>query len=73
MTDVSTPVVLSPDDSKKPWQSKTLWTNVIIAVVAIASPPAHAWISAHPEAFAAAFGVINVILRMVTKDAIQLS
>ena len=73
MTDVSTPVTLTPDDTKKPWQSKTLWTNIIIAIVAIASPPAHQWISAHPEAFAAAFGVINVILRMLTKDAIQLN
>jgi hypothetical protein len=66
MADV-TPVVV---DSKKWWQSKTIWTNLIMAVAAFI-PSVNAWIVANPTMIALAFVIINLILRAVTKSAID--
>jgi hypothetical protein len=59
--------------TKKPWQSKTLWINLLLAIAAIAFPPAAEFIKNSPEIVGAVFAGINVLLRLVSKDAIQLT
>lgn len=61
------------DQIKKPWQSKTLILNAVVAVLALAYPPAAEWIQAHPDIILASFAAINFILRLVTKDKIGLA
>lgn len=56
-------------ESKKPWLSKTIWINVILALVSF-YPPVHDYLKANPEAFAMVFAVVNVILRLITKKEI---
>lgn len=63
------PVV--PADTKKPWLSKTLWINLILAVSAF-FPPVQAFISGHQELALVIPGVVNGILRLLTKDAVSL-
>lgn len=58
--------------NKKPWLSKTLWVNVVVAVAALAWPPAAEYIQQNPEIVMAAFAGLNVILRLVTKEKISL-
>jgi len=59
-------------ESKKPWESKTLWMNLIIAVAAMASPKVHDYIGAHPDVVSAVWAFANVVLRLVSKDKIQI-
>lgn len=56
---------------KKPWLSKTLWTNLLLALFAF-FPGVDAWISSNPSAIVMGFSVINIILRLVTKDKVGL-
>ena len=58
-------------ESKAPWLSKSIWTNVIIAGLAFV-PSVHQFIVDKPELFAVGWSVVNVILRFVTKDKVQL-
>ena len=58
-------------DSKKPWLSKTIWTNVIVAGLAFV-PSVHKFIVDSPELFTVGFTIVNVILRFVTKDKVQI-
>lgn len=55
---------------KKPWMSKTLWVNLLMAGVAF-FPSVQAHVTA--EQAMAAMGVINILLRFISKDAISLS
>lgn len=59
-------------EPKKPWLSKTLWVNAIVAVLAIAAPSAQEYVSAHPEVVMVGFSIINIILRAVTKLEIKI-
>ncbi len=65
-------------DGKKPWQSKTILINAIIALVgavALFVPAAGsvgAWINSHGGEIGMGWGVLNMILRLVTKDKITL-
>lgn len=56
---------------KKPWQSKTIWLNIILALTALI-PSVHDFIVARPELLALFFAGVNMILRLVSKDKIQL-
>lgn len=56
-------------DSKKPWLSKTIWTNVILALVSF-FPPVHDYLKANPETLVFIFSIANVILRLITKKEI---
>lgn len=56
---------------KKPWQSKTIIVNFVAAAAALFYPPAHEWVVAHPMEISSLFAVANVVLRLVTKDAIS--
>ena len=66
-------------DSKKPWQSKTIFLNGtlgLVAFIAIFYPPASVvteYLKAHAETVALAWAFANIILRAVTKDKISLA
>lgn len=60
-------------ESKKPWQSKTIWINLILALAAMLAPQVQVYIAAHPEMVAIVFSVVNMILRVVTQGKIQIS
>lgn len=57
--------------SKKPWLSKTILINAALAVSAF-FPPALAWMQGNMELVVAGIGIVNVILRAVTKDKISI-
>lgn len=59
-------------DSKAPWLSKTLWANMMMAILALLVPGAHDWAMSHPEALTMGFTVVNMLLRLVSKDKLQL-
>ena len=59
------------DSTKKPWLSKTLITNTIMAVAAF-FPGVQAFMQSHPLALVEALTVANIALRLVTKDKISL-
>lgn len=57
---------------KAPWQSKTLWLNLVMAISALFIPAVGTWISAHPEALVLIWSGVNIVLRFVTKDKVQI-
>ncbi len=60
------------EESKKPWQSKTL---IIGALVAIAPfiPGVSEWITANNDMFINGLGLVFMLLRLVTKDKVVIS
>jgi hypothetical protein len=60
------------NSNKSVFQSKTLWINLLMAGAAF-FPSVNAWIGSHPDAFALGFSVVNMILRMISKDKLELS
>jgi hypothetical protein len=61
------------ETSKKPWQSKTILLNFVVAASALFYPPVGEWIAAHPVEVASLFSLGNIVLRLVTKNAISIS
>lgn len=59
-------------ETKPAWQSRTVWTNVVLAVLALVSPAAQDFIAHNPDYVAMGWSAINVVLRFVTKDKIEL-
>ena len=59
-------------EHKSPLKSKTLWLNAIVAVLALAYPPAGQYLSEHPEVVLSGFAVLNIILRLISKDKLSL-
>ena len=62
------------DESKKWWQSKMLWVNFLIGVAAIikaAMPEVEFLEKLNEELFISIFAGVNMLLRFVTKDAIE--
>lgn len=59
-------------ETKKPWLSKTIWTNLVLAVSPFI-PGVQEWIAANPTALVMLFSVVNIVLRLVTKDKIGLN
>lgn len=57
--------------SKKTYLSKTLWMNLVIALSAF-FPGVSEWVAGHPDLFMVGFSVINMVLRAVTKDKLEL-
>lgn len=57
---------------KKPWLSKTLWGNAIMAVLALVVPGVAGWLQANPQALVLIFTVVNMGLRLITKDKLSL-
>lgn len=67
---MSEEIKLSPqDEAKKLWKSKTLWVNLVMAVAAFI-PGIGEMISQNPEAAGSLVAIVNVILRLVTKDKV---
>lgn len=60
-------------DPKKPWLSKTLWVNALMAALALIPGPAHEWAVAHQDLMMMVVTGVNMLLRLVTKDKIGLS
>jgi len=60
-------------DTKKPWQSKTLLLNAIVALLAIFHPASAEFIAGHPGEVAISFSILNMLLRLISKDKISLS
>ena len=59
-------------DIKKPWLSKTVWWNFVLAGIAF-WPDGAAWVGANMPLCLGAFVVVNLVLRLVTKDKIGLT
>ena len=58
---------------KKAWMSKTLWANLLMALIAVIA----VWVPAvanivNEEAVLMLFAMVNMILRLVTKDKVVL-
>ena len=60
---------LVPAETKNPLKSKTIWTNVVIALLAFV-PSVAAHVTA--DQVMLIMGVVNVVLRLVSKDKIGL-
>ena len=57
-------------ENKSVFKSKTLWVNLIIAVVAFFPSVAE---KLSPEVVMQGMALVNMVLRLVTKDKLQLS
>ncbi len=57
------------DDAKKPYQSKTLWINLAMSILAFV-PAVQVIVT--PEILGAIFGIVNTGLRLMTSQAITL-
>jgi hypothetical protein len=58
-------------ETKKPWQSKTNWVALLIALAAF-FPDAQKFISENPQVFAMGLSGVMFVLRFITKDKIQI-
>ncbi len=58
-------------ESKKPWESRTLWANLIMASVAFI-PGVGELISGNAEVAGIIVTGVNVILRLITKGKIEI-
>lgn len=63
---------MNEQESKSPLKSKTLWVNLLFAVLAFI-PPVQTFLVAQPELVGIIVAGVNVLLRMLTKNKIQLS
>jgi len=56
---------------KKWYQSKTIWTNVIMGALAVISQVSNVFpIASHPQAWVLTTSVLNIILRLITSQPI---
>ncbi len=66
------------NETKRPWQSKTLVVNAVLGVVAAVAvflPGAqsvHDFITGHAAEIGMGWSILNIILRAVTKDKVAL-
>lgn len=67
------------ETSKKPWQSRTILTNAVLAVLAGVSmllpntSGISVFITSHADTIGLLWGVLNIGLRAITKDKISLT
>lgn len=59
-------------DTKPIWQSKTVWLNAIALALSVVWPSGAAMVQSNPEASMLVVTVLNVILRLVTKQPVSL-
>lgn len=57
---------------KKPWQSKTIWVNAILALVAFFPEELGVQAYINESNLLLVASVVNIILRAVSKDGIQI-
>lgn len=66
-------------ETKKPWHSKTVVLNGIMGLLSAAAlfvPGAESvgqWLNGHAAEVGMAWGILNIVLRAVTKDKVSLS
>lgn len=59
------------EDPKKAWQSRTVWINLIMAVVAILPVEGlQVFFETNNEAIPLFFAAVNMVLRLITKEPI---
>lgn len=67
------------ENSKKPWQSRTILVNAIVGVAAALLPffPGMAAIgsffSSHSSEVVVVWSILNILLRAITKDKVSLA
>lgn len=59
-------------ESKSPWLSKTLWFNLVMAVLPFVAPPAKVLLEQNPEVFGAIVAGVNFLLRLITKQPVSI-
>jgi hypothetical protein len=59
-------------ETKKPWQSKTILLNFIAAASALFVPSVNEWIVGHPVEVTSLFSILNIVLRVISKDKIAI-
>lgn len=65
-------------DSKKPWQSKTILLNAIMAIAVGLAPfipqlsGVSDYVALHASLFTSIWGVLNMAIRFISKDKISL-
>lgn len=57
-------------NSKKPWQSKTVWTNLFLSAAPFI-PGASDWVTSNPTTFGLVITVLNLALRGATGEPIS--
>jgi hypothetical protein len=57
-------------DNKKPWQSKTVWASLVVAVAAF-FPAVQTVIVANPEITGVVLGGVFGVLRLISKGKIS--
>lgn len=67
MGDLSIPTIM-----KTILSSKTFWVQVM-ALASLAFPAVHAWVTANPVGFAAAWAGLNVLVRFATSGKVSLT
>jgi len=55
---------------KKPWKSKTIWANTILVLMAGLNQLGELGVS--PERMILAIGLLNILLRLVTKEQLEI-
>jgi len=63
---------MEDEPKKNPLLSKTLWMNFLAGGLALFYPPAADWIAANPAMIVGIFAGINILLRLITKEGVQL-
>jgi hypothetical protein len=58
-------------ESKKPWESKTNWTALLLALSAFV-PAVGEWVKANPDTTLQIIGGLFVVLRMLSKGKIEI-
>lgn len=64
-----------PVEGKKPWLSKSVWFGALTAVISAVAyfyPPIQALVGSWMPALGVAWGVLAVVLRLISKDKIVL-
>ena len=59
------------EQKKNTFLSKTLWTNFLVAGAAF-FPVASDWMATNPTVMIVVFALVNIVLRLVTKEKLSL-
>lgn len=63
--------IIPTPTATKPWFSRTLWINLLVAGSAFI-PTVGDFVKAHPDWVIMGFSMLNMGLRLITKDKISL-
>lgn len=62
---------MEPMETKKPWQSKTIWINIVCALLPLV-PQLRNYVALYPDLSVTLITGVNLLLRVVTKNKISL-